>query len=420
MEDFESNIFELGEQNILEEFYELIEKHRLSTSNDFVLGDFYLILSEFDLAYQEFNINNREISNQIVNKYLTHCLYIYLVIFKIRGFTDRPVFYAFKRFIYYFSVLLSKSYGVDNDSFFQRNVSKNFPSLWKSRFTYFLSTNPINFNLTNPTNFVKYYDTYFDAINRAEHDIAVDFGVTPYFDFSEEGFSVGEKFKTTFFLYGNEFKVTEMLWDDTNNKFEEVGETYEMSLGFFIDSYDNNAQKLIQTLHLIISGLANIDNVQVEIEDIKQGSLLVKIRLFIKDLLAKEETKAVLETSKEAVAKALTGGQVSHSEVKNKSAETKKLNTEQKLLEKELASKPTDFEAKMAIALNLEKQALENEQLKIKNAKEKLEIINTLSTLVTKGVLEADQIRIDINDILYILKEGQNLQLPDNNIDQIT
>jgi hypothetical protein len=53
----QNQIFDLGEQNILEEFYELVEKHRLS-SNEFQLGDFYDALNNFDLAYQNYNTEN--------------------------------------------------------------------------------------------------------------------------------------------------------------------------------------------------------------------------------------------------------------------------------------------------------------------------------------------------------------------------
>jgi hypothetical protein len=50
MEKILGSPFELREQNILEEFYELIEKHRLNARTNFNLGDFYDILSKFDLA----------------------------------------------------------------------------------------------------------------------------------------------------------------------------------------------------------------------------------------------------------------------------------------------------------------------------------------------------------------------------------
>jgi len=139
----------------------------------------------------------------------------------------------------------------------------------------------------------------------------------------------------------------------------------------------------------------------------------------MKDIVASEETKAILETTKEAVSKGLSAGQVSHSDVKKQSAETNKIKSEQKLIEKELTDKPSDFEAKMSNALDLEKKALENEKLKNEIVKERLEVIEKLSDLSAKGIIEADMVRIDINEVLYILKEGNELKETDADIDDI-
>jgi hypothetical protein len=400
----QNQIFDLGEQNILEEFYELVEKHRLS-SNEFQLGDFYDALNNFDLAYQNYNTENNAKSNAIVNKYLVHCLYLFLVIFKFKGFSDRPVFYAFKKFINWFTIVLQNSNGINSDFFFAKNISENFPSLWQGDFIKFLNQNLINFNLFNP----KQFDSYLDIVEDAEYNISKDFGIKDYF----------ESLKTQFFVFGNEFKVIELEYISLNNTFKKVQETYEMTIDIEIDMDDNDGAKLIAALNYIMSSLSNIENVKLEIEEIYKGSLKAKIRVFMKDLIAKEETKAVLETSKEAVIKALTAGQVSHVETKKTTAETKKIYTEEKLLENELKSKPSEFESKMANALELEKKALENESLRIQNVRDKLEIISKLSDLATKGILEADDIRIDINEILYILKEKEDLQIPDVNIDNI-
>ena len=172
-------------------------------------------------------------------------------------------------------------------------------------------------------------------------------------------------------------------------------------------------------MSLLINSISNIENVKVEIEDIRTGSLYARIKIYLKDLVAKEETKAVLETSKEAVVKTLTAGQVSHVETKKVNAETKKIRAEQELIEKEIESKPSEFESKISNALDLERKALENEQLKVQLTKEKLEVLSKLSDLATKGILDVDDIRIDINEVLYLLKNGDAIEAPETDIDEI-
>ena len=111
-------------------------------------------------------------------------------------------------------------------------------------------------------------------------------------------------------------------------------------------------------LFKILSGISNIDNVKLEFKHLISGSILARVRAYLKDLVAKEETKAVLETTKEAVTKSLTGGLVSHSDTKKKSAETEKIKKEKEQIEKEIDSMPSDIEAKIANALDLEKKLL--------------------------------------------------------------
>lgn len=411
---------DLGSKNIFEGFYELIEEHRFNAEKEFELGDFYDHLSTFDLAYQEYNFRNNEISNKIVTKYLSDSLYSFFVIFKFKGFSDRPVFYAFKKFIQFYSLLLERSDNVQSEFFFKKNISKNFPTLYEGDYINFLSKEELNFNLLGTSNF----DQYALTISKAEYGISFDFGVPnprmSFLDDLDETQELDGFIKKEFFLYVNEFKIIEFHWDNDKEEFIEIDFSYEMTLDIRIDTKDNDAQVLTSILFKILSSISSIDNVKLEFEHILKGSLIVRVRAYIKDLVAKEETKAVLETTKEALIKTATAGQVSHAETKKTNAETGKIKAEQKKIEKELESLPTDLESKIANALELEKKALENENLRIKNAKEKIEIIEKLSALATSGILEADDLKIDINEILYILKSGDSIEATDTDIDKIT
>ncbi|MEZ0608039.1 hypothetical protein ACAW74_05965 [Fibrella sp. WM1] len=407
MEDAEGQVFELGEQNILEEFYELIEKHRLSKNNYFQLGDFYDYLNSFDLAYQKFNTDNEgKESVTYINKYLTHSLYIFLVLFKMRGFTDRPIFYSFKRFIHWFSIVLQKNHNLTSEFFFAKNIFQNFSSLVKGSYVKFLSENPLNFNLYKP---YQYADLAYRA-DEAEHNISVDFGII----------ADGDIYRDNLLVFGDDFSVTNYRISPSNENFEELEVVYEMILDFTIANEDNDAAKIVTSLSFILNSISHIENVKVEIESVSVGSLYARVRVYLKDLVAKEETKAVLEASKEIVVKTLSGGQVSYSEIKKANAEVTKIKAETELIEAEIQNKPDEFEAKMAIALDLEKKALENEQLKVQITKEKIEVINKLSDLATKGILSVDDVRIDINEVLYLLKQGNSIQDPNVDIDKIT
>ena len=203
MEDSNIEFPNLGSKNILEEFYELIEHHRLNSDNSFQLGDFYDYLSAFDPAYQEYNYRNEEISNLIVTKYLSDCLYSFFVIFKFRGFSDRPIFYAFKRFIQFYTLLLHNSDNISSEFFFKKNISKNFPSLDRGEFINFLAETDLNFNLINPKN----YNEYYSIIDKAEYQIAYDFGIPDQLEFFPT------EVKKDFYLFITDFKVVEYEWN---------------------------------------------------------------------------------------------------------------------------------------------------------------------------------------------------------------
>jgi hypothetical protein len=410
MEEHNTEIQNFGSKNILEEFYELIEKHRLSTNKDFKLGNFYDYLSEFDDAYQKFNTKNGEKTARLVYNQLVNSLYPFLVIFKFKGFSDRPVFYAFKRFIRFYTLLLTKSDSVTSDFFFRKNISINFPSLWKGEFFDLINSDNFNLNLISPKN----YNSYDAILGTAEHQISEDFGIHG-FSFTNEI----RNFDKVFSIYTKDYEVLEYDFNVDNFEFVYVDSHYEMTVDIGISFLDNDAQKLSEVLFQIVTSLSNVNNNKTEFEYISTGSLYAKIKIWMKDLVAKEETKAIIETTKEVVSKTLTAGQVSHSEVKKKSAETDKLKSEKKLIEKELLDKPSDFDAQMSNALDLEKKALENEKLKNEIISGRLDHIERLSDLSAKGIIEADMVRIDINEVLYLLKEDNELKETRSDIDDI-
>lgn len=307
--------------------------------------------------------------------------------------------------------MLRKSDGINNEEFYLRNITQNFPSLINE------DSNEILFK--EKTHFF-YNFSYSDifSTHRTEQEISTEFGTNA--DSTWYNHLNIEPPKKKFNAYGNNYTVYELIWNKVRSNFILSGEYYEMEIKLHISDSDNDASKLSNSLFIIINALANIENVEVKFDDLHLGSLVAKIRLYIKDLYAKEETKALLETTKEGVVQAITAGKVSHSGIKEKNANIKKTLKETELLEKELKNKPSDIQAELLNALNLEKFALENEQLKIKIAKERLELIEKLSDLAQKGIVDADSIQIDINGFMYLLKTDNNIDISDYTIDNIT
>lgn len=409
MQEINAPMFELGESNIFEEFYELLEEHRLKTSSKFSIEELYVKLSSFDKMYQQFCSRNDSFTNSVVNTYLNHCLYCFFLLFKFNGFTDRPFFWAFVRFIQFSTELLRYSDGVKSARFYYRNISQNFPTLWESDFLKIVKRRGINFNLY----VIQDYEDFYPVSRRAEFDIARDFLTLEYDDWH------AEEILTEKLIFSSRFEVIQTKWTKDEIIFTGLV-SYEMEIDIKISDSKNRARGLLEPLYLIVAALSNIDDVIAEMEDIKFGSITAKIRLYIKSLLAKEETKAVIETTKEIVSKSVTAGTVSYMDVKKTNADVRKINKEIELIDKEMNERPSDIEAKLINALGLEKKALENEQLRIQNAKEKLELIDKLSALAAKGVLMPDEIKIDINEILILFKTDKQLEIPDVDIDSIT
>ena len=311
---------ELGEKSIFEQLFQLIERHRLDVSIDFPLGDFYDIVSDFDMAFQKFNSkksNSKLLKNY--NSLLNYTIGNFLVIFQIKGFRDEPIFYAFKRFIAFFTFVLKEANSPKLRNDIVKNFLNNFPSL--------------DIDISDKLEYaMRLYHSYYNVPENAteklilkfETDFALEIGI--YID-SKENQLIQDEIKLI--VYCNDFIAKEIQWVKSKQAYQIVNEKFYMTLDIEIDSDEVSVEKLLSPLWLITSALEKITNVKLELEQIKKGSLTATIKIWMKDLVAKEETKAVFETTKEGVIKALSGG-VSHADTKKKNQETKKNNRNKK------------------------------------------------------------------------------------------
>lgn len=432
---------ELGEKNVFEQLFSLIERHRISYENDFKLDDFYEIVSNFDNAFQNFNTENTN-ENIVIeyNQLLNTTFNFFIKIFEKKGFNDEPIYHGFKKFIFFFTFLLSEANELKNEKDISRNIYENFPS-------FYIDINEDEFSNTrfyfsNDTHMSRYLNKD-SSIHLFELKFIQEIGIDES-DFNEYIIRLKDNFYTeikivtqdeneetnetdlnkniekSFVVYCNNFIAKTISWDDKIKKYNILNEQHYMFIDIEINSEVTSLKNLISPLWLIVSALENINGVTLELDDIKKGSLKLRIKVWMNELLAKEETKAVLEAAKEIAVSKLSDGNVSYQEIKKSKHEIKNLELENTKLESEIENLPNKEEILFERALDIQKKMLENEKVEIENVKAKLEIIDKLSDLASKGIIEADMIRIDINDLLYILTEKKEIKEIGPDINEIT
>lgn len=170
-----------------------------------------------------------------------------------------------------------------------------------------------------------------------------------------------------------------------------------------------SASQIGYTIWAISSALEQIDGVEIDLEDWGKGSRWVRFKLKIRDILAKEEVKEVLDKSKNAIEAKYLDTPVE---------EMKKIKAEREKLEKETESLVNAEDAEKIRKLQIEKLELDNEAAKVKIMQEKLNLIKGISDLATNGIIQNDSnMQILINDMLYLekgeegVRSGEDLEI---------
>jgi hypothetical protein len=407
MKDYNYERAELGEKNIFEEIFELLERHRLRLENDFPLGDFYDIVNNFEKTFEKFNsdLKNDQLIIREYNLLLNETVGNFLVLFRFKGFKKEPIFYAFKRFIAFFSKVLKEANNIKNLKHLRRNFFENFPSL--------------EYDITE---FLQSAEDYY--INGVQGALSGEIGKIISFEhFFPIEIGIGENQvlkQNPLTIYCNDYVAKTIIWDETQNSYIDLNKQFYLFLDIHVKAEPKKAADLFLPFWLITSALEGIQGVTVEIDEITKGTLFGSFKVWMKNLISKEETKIVIEAGKELAAKTLSKGNVSYSGIKKARQETKNLEAEIRKLDVEINQMPSDSEATEARLLDLQRKKLENEKLQIENANAKIELVEKLSGLVAKGIIEPDEIEIKINDILYILKERDNIKEIGPDISEIT
>lgn len=168
-----------------------------------------------------------------------------------------------------------------------------------------------------------------------------------------------------------------------------------------------NPESIFFFLWTFIESLKKIEGVEVELEDIKQGSIIAKFKVKFNNLLAKEETKQVLENS---IKSAEAFAEQKFSEVEKIKSETKKIDAEADLTDQQTKRLPDEKILEHREILKNEKLKADIRSTNLDNTKKQIGIIKDLADLNGMGIARVDQLRIDINGLLYLDKNGAEIQ----------
>lgn len=405
-----------GSLNIFVEFYDFIEAQKLSGTDPSKLWQFKNGISSLEEKSRIFQKNNPERFSKIGLLYLEASLKTFLYVLKRGGLLERPTLSAYFRFIYFMEILLGNTVNGSNELFFTRNFINNFPSLLSfdgSPQTLNMNHNFFKEKISSPvlseTPFYEKLD-FFQLENNISTDFkTLDISRLPY---KKDGSLVN--------MYLSDYMVKQYDFNPYTDELIFQKEYFEYVLDLNIIVKNQDAQKMSSSLFKIISSLSSIENVKVEFEHLQLGSILTRLKIKMKNFIAKREVVEFFAVLKEVLINAITNGGVSQADTMKKIAEADKIRNEARLIAKQLEAVPELAIIKKEKLLNLERQALENRKLELENAASKLEMISKITDLAKSGVLEADLLEIDLNGIAYLLSHGEKIKNPDNDLKDMT
>jgi hypothetical protein len=410
----DNNKIELGEHDVFQRFYDLISKH-------FERGDLYVDLHYLQFKLQELEkllkLKNKKKNNPRADPFnltFDSILFKFVRIFEIRGFKSDMLYNSFFIYLHFLHLLVQNSSNVKNENEINHNFFAFFPSLKR------------NFNINIDQEFMVPTSEDYWGIEKFEIQLAKDIGIGSY-ELDLDGKASGFHSKDSFLIYCDKHKAKKFKWDSFLVEFIFIKELWYLDIELM---YRNNTDGKVKvsdfsySMWAITSAIEQIKDVDVEIEEIRRGSVLVKIKVWIGNLLAKEEVKELLQYGKDAALAKLVEKPFNESiklknEAINFAAQTKKieqeialnLSQEENELKKSLAFERTKLEN--------EKFYLENEKLKIENQRVKIQMMSELFELVKLGILTPEMLQIKINETLFITNNQGRVSSGTKGIDEI-
>ncbi|HEX4372019.1 MAG TPA: hypothetical protein VHZ50_01820 [Puia sp.] len=178
---------------------------------------------------------------------------------------------------------------------------------------------------------------------------------------------------------------------------------YTCEIEIWIDT--NDAVEANKFMHLVSSTLSYIDGVELHIVDAKIGSFLQRWRARFADWSSKEETKQILKKGTAALESYALERHIEPIE---------KSKVERKKTEEDLKRMMSEAQAIELNKLIIEEKKEDLKSKKLLNIKQELEIRNTLSDMLTRGLIDTDSdFKIMINGMLLVKKENQQIEIGD-------
>lgn len=184
-------------------------------------------------------------------------------------------------------------------------------------------------------------------------------------------------------------------------------ETCDISINFQTENFENH--KPLEFIYQFIEILNKVEGVQIEIEQIIKGSLLVKLKAYFNSKKAKDDVAELLDGAK----KFASGKLEKEYEEKEKIKEEKeKLNIEKKLLQQEL-DENVNLDSLYLKALNIKQAEEDLKRKQLENLKLGLEVLkdsrDLFTELIGQGFVAQSDFDMLINQIPFLQKEKGKL-----------
>ncbi|MEM1056693.1 MAG: hypothetical protein AAGI52_14320 [Bacteroidota bacterium] len=171
---------------------------------------------------------------------------------------------------------------------------------------------------------------------------------------------------------------------------------------------DNRSPRSVTTLlSAIDAALSALPGVLVILDDWGKGSLWAQIKVYIIDTFKRDEVQEILDNARDSLSAEYL--ERPRSEIDKLIDERLKIQAERLKILKEIQLLPDPTEADELKKLDIEKRKLENLSLKTEILQKEiearhgmLELIQYSSQLLKDGIISADPLTININDLLYL------------------
>lgn len=406
---------DLGNLDIFKELYDFAESQKFQNTNALTLLKFNEATQHLEEESRSFIENSNIEIAKIAHSYLEMSLHVFLYVLKRGGLLERPMLNAYFRYINFLRLVFNKENCPKNPLFFSRNFTKNFPSLFGPKVRYNSNYLKRHFDHGIPIDLMGRNPFYYD-IDFKELEISIEYD----FNLIDKTLVKYDKESEIINLYMMDFMVHGYMFQQNTDELIYQSECYEYILDLSIDNKQHDAQKISSSLFKIVSSISSIENVSLEFEHLEKGSLLARLRLKMKDFIAKSEVKNFFILLRELLFGALTGGKMSAIDTLRKTAEIDKLDREQKLIQRQLDENEDANNKKKERLLDLERKRLENRSLELKNTAAQLENLKTIVQLTKDGILEADLTKIDLNGINFINSHGDEIIDSEEDINEMT